>query len=196
MPKAILGPLSGYYVPLFAGNISFQIPSDILALLSGYYVPLFAGNISFLFALMTRNTMVSGRIREACIRLASEDCNYERGQSLKAQIDAFLLRYASNKKAIVSVLFAIGLLILDSLILISGVLRKPNIICGAIFFLSVGCTLYTLFRTIRDFWVATETLEKEVHYSTEIHNRRIGELLTHTGKPGSAVTSPTPKQPI
>jgi len=127
--------------------------------------PLMASNISLLFALMSRNAMVSQRIREMCRELASDNCNRERGVCLVRQIDAFEKRYASNKWAIGAVLITVALFILALLFSSSGVMELLAVASLVSFFAAI-------FLTLRDFVRATETLDMEIAYSRNCHDRR------------------------
>lgn len=148
-----------------------------IQLINRSIVPLFASNISLLFALMSRNAMISQRIREMCKELASNECEEERSKSLSKQIVAFDERYASNKWAIVSVLTAVVLFMIG-IFLSSGLfdfLREtdPVLIEEVFVPLSFLAFFLAISLTFWDFIRATETLEEEIRYSRKCHERRL-----------------------
>lgn len=128
-------------------------------------IPFVASNISLLFALMSRNAMVSQRIRDACRELASKDCSANRGQCLLNQIIAFQSRYASTKIAINCVLFAVATFITATVFSNTGVLE----LLGSASLIS---SFAAVILTFRDYWRATETLDMEIDFAKSVHNTR------------------------
>ncbi|MEM8670384.1 MAG: DUF2721 domain-containing protein [Planctomycetota bacterium] len=129
--------------------------------------PLLASNISLLFALISRNGMVSQRIRELCKELADDSCSIERGNCLISQIAEFKNRYRLNKAAVSSALVAVPLLLIAAVSSSSeGATDVFGILSIIAFIGAIGMTLY-------DFVRATETLEKEVAYSSEKYGNRV-----------------------
>lgn len=149
------------------------------ALIDQLLVPLIASNISLLFALMSRNAMVSQRIREACRELASDSCLRERGLCLTKQIAAFDARYASNKWAIVSVLVSVSSFMLAVIFSASGILE----LFGAV---SLVSFLMAVFLTLRDFVRATETLIMEIEYSRDRYERKLINTQSESSNSGIA----------
>lgn len=141
------------------------------AIIDQLLVPFIASNISLLFALMSRNATISQRIREACRELWSEACFLERGACLSWQIEKFKRRYASNKLAIVFVLVAVASFVVA--VIFASVMK-------AFAWISVGAFFLTVLLTLWDFIRATETLNSEIDFAHEWHNRRMNKAEPKT----------------